>query len=95
MAQLRNLQYRRNYRKAPFYWEIFGRSDDGEIGMLVSLAEREELGSNLLRVAQSSLGDPGGLGSFGKGGRRTQRPRSDRRWLYRRTSCRARQPANR
>jgi hypothetical protein len=40
MAQLRNLRYRRNYRKAPFYWEIFGLPDDREIGMLVSLAER-------------------------------------------------------
>lgn len=29
------------------------------------MAEGEELGSNLLRVAQSSLGGPGGSGSFG------------------------------
>lgn len=63
MAQLRNLRYRRNYRKAPFYWEIFGLPDDREIGMLVSLAEGEDLGSNLLRVFQSSLGSPEGRGS--------------------------------
>jgi hypothetical protein len=41
------------------------------------LAEGEELGSNLLRVAQSSLGDPGGLGSFGKGAGAPNAPRSE------------------
>ncbi len=34
---------------------------------LGELAEGEELGSNLLRVAQSSLEDPGGLGPLEKG----------------------------
>jgi len=41
------------------------------------LAEGEELGSNLLRVDQSSPGEPGGSGSF-KGGPRPPSPRSDR-----------------
>jgi hypothetical protein len=35
-----------------------------EYAVLGNLAEGEELGSNLLHVAQSSLGDPGGLGRF-------------------------------
>ena len=34
------------------------------------LAEGEELGSNLLRVTQSSLGDPGDLGGSSEKGRR-------------------------
>src|ERR1700676_2377838 len=55
----------------------------GEHTTLGKLAEREELGSNLLRVAPSSLGDPVGLGSFGKGAGALTVPRSDRRWLYR------------
>jgi hypothetical protein len=38
------------------------------------LAEGEELGSNLLRVAQSGLGGPGGSGSLGVVGRRLQEP---------------------
>jgi hypothetical protein len=38
-----------------------------------SLAEGKELGSNLFHVAQSSLGDPGGSGSFGKGADRKPR----------------------
>ena len=40
------------------------------------LAEGEELGSNLLRVTQSSLGDSGGLGRFSEKGRRRCRLRS-------------------
>jgi hypothetical protein len=36
----------------------------GEISVSADVAEGEELGSNLLRVAQSSLGDPGGSNSF-------------------------------
>jgi hypothetical protein len=46
----------------------------------VKLAEGEELGSNLLHLAQSSLGDPGGLGSFwaGSSASRCSRRRSSR-----------------
>ena len=32
MPQLGNLQYSRNCRKAPLYWEIFGLFIGGEIG---------------------------------------------------------------
>jgi hypothetical protein len=44
------------------YWASLPASSPGEYPALGKLAEGEELGSNLLRVAQSSLGDPGGLG---------------------------------
>jgi hypothetical protein len=47
---------------------------------LGKLAEGEELGSNLLRVAKSSLGDSGGSGSFKKGAAHPT-PRSGRKWL--------------
>src|ERR1700687_2161734 len=52
------------------------------------LAEGEELGSNLLRVDQSSLGDPRRI-RFPKRGRPTQLPRSGPRWLHGPTACRA------
>ena len=45
------------------------------------MAEGEELGSNLLHVAQSSPGDPGGSGSL-KLGRRSEIPGQTGRWLY-------------
>jgi hypothetical protein len=45
------------------------------------LAEGEELGSNLLHVAQSSQGDPGGSGSL-KLGRRPEIPAQTGRALY-------------
>jgi hypothetical protein len=50
------------------YWAFLPASSAGDYPALGKLAEGEELGSNLLRVTQSSLGDPGGLGRFfGKG----------------------------
>jgi hypothetical protein len=39
------------------------------------LAEREELGSNLLRVSQRSLGDPKRIRFLGKRGRHIPRAR--------------------
>ncbi len=58
--QLGDLKYSRNPRRAPLYRGIFGIFIDGEIGARVGVAEGEELGSNLLRVAQSSLWATGG-----------------------------------
>jgi hypothetical protein len=46
-----------------------------------NLAEGEQLGSNLLHVAQSSPGGPGGSGSL-KLGRRLEIPGQTGRWLY-------------
>jgi hypothetical protein len=62
MPALDNLKYSRDSRKAPLYWQIFGRSIDGEIGVRVSLAEGEELGSNLLQVLHRRPTELGGLG---------------------------------
>jgi hypothetical protein len=55
------------------------------------MAEGEELGSNLLPVTQSSLGDPGGLARFFEktaAGGRSQQPQggpadTPARWLHR------------
>ena len=55
MPHLGNLKDSRNSRKAPVYWEIFGLSTSGDLGALVSVAEGEELGSNLLHVGQRTL----------------------------------------
>jgi hypothetical protein len=52
MPQLGNLKYSRNSRKAPLSWEISGLFINGEIWARVSLAEGEELGSNLLHVGR-------------------------------------------
>ncbi len=50
----RTLKYGLVFRKVQLYWGICGRPAYGEIGGLKVLAEGEELGSNLLRVAQRS-----------------------------------------
>jgi hypothetical protein len=74
-------KYSRNSPKASLHWEIFDLIIVREIGWPVSVAEGEELGSNLLHVAQSSPGDPGGSGSL-KLGRRSEIPGQTGRWLY-------------
>jgi hypothetical protein len=48
-------------------WGYLGWSTELDSGLPKSMADREELGSNLLRVFKSSPGGPGGSGSFGKG----------------------------
>jgi hypothetical protein len=51
-------------RNRYFYWAYLPTSSPEEYRALSKLAEGEELGSNLLRVTQRSLGDSGGLGRF-------------------------------
>jgi hypothetical protein len=82
---------RKNVPEIQGFWAVISISRNGP---RMQLAEGEELGSNLLRVAQSSLGDPGGLGPLEKGPAHPTPPVS-RRWLYRSTACRGWQPAKR
>jgi len=49
MRRLGNPKYSRHFQKSPHYWEILSLFIDGEMQAAVSLAEGEELGSNLLR----------------------------------------------
>ena len=72
------------------YWPEVSAGSPGEYAALGKLAEGEELGSNLLHVAQSSPEDPGGSGSL-KLGRRLRNPRPNRGRTVRDdpTACRA------
>ena len=64
-----DLRYSRSCRKAQLYWDIFALIIGIENRSRVCVAEGEELGSNLLRVAQSSLWGPSGhLGPEPTGG---------------------------
>jgi hypothetical protein len=54
-------------------WGFWGGSTELNSRLPGSMAEGEELGSNLLRVAQSSPGYPGGSGSFGRDSRKPLR----------------------
>jgi hypothetical protein len=92
MPQLSNLKYSCSYRNTPIYWGFSAHPSMKKSGRRIWVAEGEELGSNLLRVTQSSLGDPGGLGRFfGKGpppevacsSLKGARPIPRSRWLYR------------
>jgi hypothetical protein len=60
MPQLENLQYSPIRRNGSLCWGIFGLSHGPQCKDRAMVAEGEELGSNLLRVAQSSPWAPGG-----------------------------------
>ena len=61
MPQPGDLHYSRNSRKPHFIGRFSAYSLMEKLGGRNEWREGEELGSNLLRVTQSNLGDPGGL----------------------------------
>jgi hypothetical protein len=61
MPQLSNLKYSCSYRNTPTYWGFSAYPSMEKSGRRIWVAEGEELGSNLLRVIQSSPRGPGGL----------------------------------
>ena len=71
------LEVRSSNQKSLLNWGKLPTPSRGEAMAATKLAEGEELGSNLLHVAQSIPGDPGGSHSL-KIGRATGTPRSDR-----------------
>jgi hypothetical protein len=64
--QLDNLRYREHSRKAPLYWEIFGLFIGREMGARGSLAEGEELGSNLLQERKDGIAGSGPQRNWGR-----------------------------
>src|SRR5258706_11362893 len=59
-AATRQFQVQPTLPKSPHYWEILSLLIDGEMQAAVSLAEGEELGSNLLHVGQRTPANSAG-----------------------------------
>ncbi len=61
MPQLSNLKYSCSYRNAPIYWGFSAHPSMEKSGRRIWVAEGEELGSNLLHVAQRTPANSGGV----------------------------------